>query len=308
MRVLFAAALAAMLPFAASAASLDAVSLLRQFNLITVGDVAVQSLHVHGRALIGGTVTGNLLEVDHDNIDAIVASDYDELILTNATSASHVRVMNGGTASFNGNGSGIEASKRSDTAVAPDDYVTVLSDFATLLADLPANAVADKATYSNRIIFDTGLVEGIATFSITAADLANRDVAFALNAAQAIVINVTGSGDFNLYSNLLGDKSLSRNIIWNFTGFDNVNLYRSLYGSVLAGDSHVYLGADLEGSLFAGSLTGQAQLHVQPLSFPDLTKRDTAPVLNDPAPVPVPASLPLLAGGLALAAALRRRA
>lgn len=306
MRVLFAAAFAATLPFGAFAASLDAVSLLRQFNLVSVGDVAVQSLHVHGRALIGGTVSGNLLEVDHDNIDAIVASDYDELIVMNATAASNARVMNGGTASFNGNGSRIEASKVSDTAVAPDDFVEVLTNFSSLLAGVAANAVADTTTFGNRITFDTGRTEGIATFTITAADLANRDIAFALNNAEAIVINVVGTGDFNLFSNTQGDKTVSQNIIWNFIGFDNVNLNRSLYGSVLAGDSHVYLGADLEGSLFAGSLTGQAQLHVQPLNFPQATAPIALPPLS-PSPVPVPASLPLLAGGLALVAALRRR-
>ena len=210
LKTLFAAAAIAVAPFAsAQAATLDAVELLQQFNLITTGDVQVNSLHVHGRALIGGKMTGNLAEVNHDNIDNLVASDFDELILGERTSGTNVRVLNGGTVSTTGSGGDI--------------------------------------------------------------------------------------GTLNWNTNSIGDKSVSTNVIWNFVGFDQINITSTIWGQILADGSDVYFSTDLEGSLFAKNVTGQAQIHVQTLDYPN------------PQPVPLPATLPLILVGLGAFGVLRRR-
>ena len=296
LKTLFAAAAIAVAPFAsAQAATLDAVELLQQFNLITTGDVQANSLHVHGRALIGGKMTGNLAEVNHDNIDNLVASDFDELILGERTSGTNVRVLNGGTVSTTGSGGYIDAASVSTPAVAPEDYAAILSEFSDNLALLSSTASADKTTFSNRISFDSAASGGTTVYDITAADLAGREVELLLNGADNIVINVTGSGTLNWNTNSIGDKSVSTNVIWNFVGFDQINITSTIWGQILADGSDVYFSTDLEGSLFAKNVTGQAQIHVQTLDYPN------------PQPVPLPATLPLILVGLGAFGVLRRR-
>lgn len=284
----------------AQAASLDAVSLLQQFNLITTGDVQVNSLHVHGRALVGGKMTGNLAEVNHDNIDNIVASDYDELVLGTATSGTQVRVLNSGSASFGGGGGYIDAKTKSSPAAAPENFGQVLNDFSADIAGTSANATADKATLSNRISFNQSATGGTSVYAITAADLLNREIALDLNGADNIFINVTGTGTFDLMSNFIGSSGIADSVIWNFTGFSQINLYRSIWGQVLAANSNVFFSSDIEGTLFANNVTGQAQVHVHKLAY-------SQPETPAATPVPLPAGLPLLLGGLGAIAMLRRR-
>ena len=294
--VLLAAAIFAAPFSAAQAASLDAVDLLQQFNLITKGDVQANSLHVHGRALIGGGLTGNKVDVNMDNIDTIVASDFDDLIVGNATSGTKVHLHNGATASMNGTPGLVEAGSYTTPAVMPDDYAAILDDFSAQLAGIDATAMAVKNSDGNLITFGAAASGGTTYYDIVAADLMNRDIDLLLNGAESIVINVTGTGTFNLNSNFRGNKAVSANVIWNFTGFDTVNLYRSIWGQVLAGDSHVYFNADIEGSLFADTVTAQAQVHVQPLQF-------TPPVSQ----VPLPAGAWFMLAGFGAFGALRAR-
>lgn len=293
------------LPSMAPAASLDPVQLLRQFNLITTGDVNVQSLHVHGRALIGGGLTGNIAEINHDNIDSIEASDFDDLALGNATAGTQARVLNNGSASFTGTPGMMEASIKSSPARLPENFGTVLSDFSTSLAGKTANATADKTTLSNRITLGGALLDEIAVFDLVESDFMNREISLSLNGASAILVNVRSTDadkSFDLMSNFIGDKTVARNVIWNFIGFDTVQLDHSIYGQVLAKDAHVKLRADSEGSIFAARLTAQAQVHVQLLDFPEPPDFETPP-----AAVPLPAGLPMMLAGILAILGLRRQ-
>ncbi|SFB14656.1 VPLPA-CTERM protein sorting domain-containing protein [Poseidonocella pacifica] len=297
MKKIILAAITAVFPAVTQAASLSAVELLREFSLITTGDVTVNSLHVHGRALIGGGMTGNLAEINHANIDSIVPSLFDELILVNAT-ASSVRVLNSGSASFTGVPTFMDAATSSSPAVPPLAFGTVMSTFSDTLGVVVATGAADKTTFSNRIILDTAAIGGVSVYDLVEADFTHRDVELKLNGADSIVVNVRATAtdkEFALQSNFLGDKSISQNVIWNFLGFDSLRLERSIYGQVLAKGSDVFFSSDIEGSLFADTVTAQAQIHVQPLDFSETT------------PVPLPAGLPLLGAGIVAFGALRLR-
>lgn len=296
-KTLMAAALA-LAPFgAAQAATLDAVSLLQQFGLITTGDVKVNSLHVHGRALIGGSLTGNFAEVNNGNIDPKVASDYDELVLGKATSSTKVRVNNHGTASYNGTPGELYADVKSTPALMPENYGAILDAFSNELDSLVANATVTKVG-GNGLKFNAASSDGVMVYDVTAADFMNRDISLELNGADLVVINVSGSGTFNVMSNFNYDAALSKKVVWNLSGFDKVNLQRSVKGQILAGGMEVAFGSDIEGTLFAGSVKAGAQVHIQTLDY-------EAP---DPvSPVPLPGTLPLLLAGAGALAVVRRR-
>ena len=292
------AAVLALAPLScAQAATLDAVSLLQQFGLITTGDVSVGALKVHGRALIGGSLTGNLAEVNNGNIDSKVASVYDELVLMSATSGTHVRVNNHGSASYNGTPAELFADVTSDTAVAPDNYGAVLSDFSDDLAAMTATASATKVG-TNELVFDAAASGGITVYDLAAADFLNRNISLSLNGADLVVINVSGTGTFDVMSNFNYDAALSQKVIWNLSGFSAVNLQRTVKGQILADGMEVSFNSDLEGALFADTVNAGAQIHIQTLDYSEPP---------EPPAVPLPASLPLLlagAGGLVL---MRRR-
>lgn len=295
----------ALCPVASSATTLGPIELLQQFSLITTGDVRVDSLHVHGRALVGGELTGNLAEVNHRNIDTLVASDFDELIVGSATAGTQVRVLNQGSASFSGTPGYIDTDQnvpglQSSPAVLPDGFDTTLSAFSDTLEGQAATAVA--TTTNNQISFDAASSGGTSVYDITEADLQNRNIGFNLNGADQILINVRASAqdtDFTLMSNATGNMSISTHVIWNFIGFDTLTLQRSIWGQVLADETDVYFTADIEGSLFADNVRGAAQIHVQTTQFEVPNADLTA--------VPLPAGGLLMLGGLAMLGGLRRR-
>lgn len=292
------AAAVALAPFgAAQAATLDAVSLLQQFGLITTGNVTVSALKVHGRALIGGSLSGNMAEVNNGNIDAKVASDFDELVLGSATSGTKVRVNNNGSASYNGTPSELYANVKSTPAIAPENYAAILDAFAADLGAMTATASATKVG-GNGLSFNASSTGGVTVYDMTAADFQNRDISLALNGADLVVINVSGTGTFNVLSNFNFDATLAKNVIWNLSGFSSVNLQRSIKGQVLAGGMAVSFNSDIEGTLYAGTVQAGAQLHIQTLDY------EVPPPVSQ---VPVPATLPLLLAGAGAFAVLRRR-
>jgi len=297
-RVIGAASLALLPAFGAQAASLDAIELLTQFNLITTGDVHSGGLHVHGRALIGGGLTGNMAEINRDNMDSVVASEFDELIIGNATSGTQVRVLNGGSASANGTAGTLDAATKSSPAVMPEDYAAVLGDFSADLAAMSATATADTTTLGNRISFNAAASGGTTVYDVTAADFMGREIELLLNGASNIIINVSGSGIFDLAGNTIGDGSIASSVIWNFTGFDKINFKSGFRGTILAGGTDISYVTEMWGSIFADDVEAGSQIHVYNTTYtppPGVT------------PVPVPAALPLMLAGLGVLGATRLR-
>ncbi|WP_238371227.1 collagen-binding domain-containing protein [Heliomarina baculiformis] len=284
----------------AQAAQLTATELLQQFNVITTGDVVNKGgLHIHGRALIGGTLSGDMAEVNNDGVDGIIASDYDELIIGNATSDTKARVLGGGSASFNGtptqmdmNGGGVSSSP----AVMPDNYAAILDAFSTDLKKLATNATVDTTTFTNVAIFDEASTGGTSVYNISQSDLDGRNIDLLLNGADNIVINVIGSGDFDLTQGFRGSKDVSKDVIWNFVGFDELYFGVSMWGTILASGAEVTYHNDVEGTLYADSVIAHGQMHIQPTTY--------VPPVSE---VPLPASMVLLMGGFAGLGALRLR-
>ena len=288
----------------AQAASLSAVELMNQYVLVTEGDVTGNSLHVHGRALVGGDINMNgfaeINNVNADEVAMVAPSDFDELVVLGDIK-SDTRVNQSGDAAVQGSTNDklyFNGGSLSTAFAAPENFVSTLETLSSDLASLDSTVLTgDGNEWWNRLTISEGGV-----YSMTATELTSiKGFTYTFGADETVIINVTGDGA-TFQANAEGmSKELSRNVIWNFLSDTTVSLKSSIYGTVLAMDATVDFSSDIEGSLLAQSVFANAQVHTQ--SF-----RGTLPETPETPVVPLPAGFPLILTGLGAFAFLRRRA
>ena len=304
---------------AGEAATLGATDLLRQFNLVTKGDVTGSSgFHVDGRALVGGDYKVQAGSVVYMNRKGD-ASDHDDFIVKGRVE-SQVHVNNGGSAvagqgldKLNMNGGGSKSAYAEGSA--PAGYVQTLSNYAATLGSMAASSsgvvrqgsVHDRTnTYSI-----SGVADGIGVLSLTEADIrADRDFRFDLGKdVDWVVVNVRATQadkTFRLGSTFKAqDRNTASKVVWNFIGFDDV-IFDAMFaaGAILADGSRVQTtGGNIEGSVFADRFHGLSELHFTGLGEGRLPGDE----VRQPAPVPLPAGMPLLLSGFGLLARAHRR-
>ncbi len=291
----------------AYAGSLSATELLQQFNVITTGNVVSQGgFHVDGRALVGGDYTSNG-DVVYMN-GAGTDSGYADLIVQ-GTLTGAIQVNNGGsvmaasydtTPKLNGGGSLVAY----NTALVPENYGQVLSDYSAFLAS-QSQSDGVSVDWANNDFNAKGVTGDTAYFTITESQLATqRDFDFTFGSSTDwIVLNIYATEadkDFQL-DTAKAQQGLSTmaHVVWNFVGFETVTLDGLYQGTFLAdGATIINRGGNIEGSVFAENLISSSEVHANVIGeLPDAS----TPV------VPVPATLPLLLGGIGAIAALRRR-
>ncbi|SFR19518.1 collagen-binding domain-containing protein [Poseidonocella sedimentorum] len=301
MKSLFFAAALAVSGAAAQAATLSASETLEQFVLVTEGDLTGNSVHVHGRSLIGGDLStdnwSDFFNVNADEWPKIGASVFAELIVAgNATSSFNVN--QGGDLAVAGAISGTFNLNDGGSQVAFDAPENYWIQMEAMSADLSAAAASASAitlvkNAENKLAINAGGV-----YTISATELAGvGGISYGFAPDETVIINVTGDAAV-LSANMEGtDKGLAQNVIWNFESTNTVTLNASIFGTVVATDAKVTFHSDIEGSLIASLVDANAQIHVQ-------TFLGELPEIGQ---VPLPAALPLLLAGLGVFGAVARR-
>lgn len=306
-----AAGLAAVQP--AAATSLTASELLDQFGLITRGDVTSTS-EVEGRILIGGDLSGNMnTNFNLGSGGGVPASVFDEAIVAGTLmSGATLRVQNGGDASVGTVAGGTTVDLQGGGTLStgsvsvPEDYAAVLDAYSAMWA---ATAATATAVMNGQTLTFSATAEPVTVFEVTWSQLYSNngynisgiDYDLGANPDALIVINVSGtSGSFTNNNEL---AALGSQVIWNFYEAEDFTINARWVGAVLAPGAQVTTTTALEGTLYADSARLYGEVHRQ-----GFTGYEPAPEpAPEPPPVPLPAGLPLLAGGLAALAALRRR-
>ncbi|RWR09760.1 collagen-binding domain-containing protein [Paenirhodobacter populi] len=284
-------------PFgAAQAASLSAVELLQQYNLVVKGDLNSMQ-EVEGNVYVGGNLTGSALQAvkkkapvpDAGLANVVILGDNGVTLNINDPD---VTVVIGGTNTgvVNEAGRVITGSTPADLVLDPGTVFSTLDQWSDDLSHL-----ATTGTYTEG---EQGYTFGAGVYNISLDDFRKMAFTYDLAEGETIVFNVSGT-DLAIHKNWPGVPfELGRQVVWNFYEAENISIDAKVIGSVLAPNATLSsFSGSLEGSVFALAVNlTNGEIHLQQPDF-DI---DT-PV------VPVPATLPLLIGGLGALAALRRR-
>ena len=178
-------------------------------------------------------------------------------------------------------------------------------DLQALSDNLRSRTTTSVATYaSNKLTFDATSVTGpVAVFNITGAMLSqNGEMFFNLpmsgGSPLTTIINVSGTSIAHTINTNSGLAVNTPSVIWNFFEATTISFQSSLFGSVLATKAAVTNGARLNGSIVAGSLNQNAQIHLGTFNgFPG----------NGVAVVPEPAAWAMMIVGMGFVGAALRR-
>ena len=312
-------ALAALFPVAGTAATLDSVQLLQQYNLITSGDVVSQQ-EVEGHAYIAGNLSGNTVQFDFKDATVPDAGLAELVVLgDNSAMIKGQKGVNGSTIVIEGTNTGfVETANAAyvgtnngtiqnvDTILTDSTgYVLAKADIIDVLAATSAE-LSGLATTGTLTSTGQGYVFGSGIYNIDETYFGSGwpyEFTLAPAAGETTIINVSGTS-IALEENFVNTAyETAQSVLWNFYEATDLVLNRTLIGSVLAPNADVTINSTMEGTLFAKSANmAGGEIHLQ--QFTGSIPSD----VTAPSPVPLPAGLPLLLAAFGGLAFLRRKA
>lgn len=313
----------------ASAATIDAVDILRSFSVVALGNYTLSS-DQPAPAFVGGNFksNGNSINVNGGFSDGIVGTVSGGLIVGGSilpSGTSNVRgnvVIGAGQTvtqptppqrRFTVDGSTFELLKEGTTvtsgaSVPVADVATAFRTLSTNLAQTGNTAAITFAGDSNnpRLTFSNA-IDGIAVVNLTQEELSrivgrNRNAQFDLGGNNTVVLNVAGTS-FATNGGNLNLNGGNSNVIFNFFEATNIALNNTFGASILAPLADV--SANSGGSnifLVGNNVTQKIEIRSP---FTGNLPSFTPAVDPAPSPVPLPAAAFLLLASLGGLGALR---
>ncbi|MDY0870628.1 collagen-binding domain-containing protein [Dongia rigui] len=282
-------------------------------GLTVGGNIATNNLNLNkgGDIKVGGNITSNLNANFNGNGDLYAKGSVTNNANVNANGGDIYLggTVQSGNANANGGGqkfvnSAVPATVVPDVASEAATIKETLTTYSSYLSNLVANSATSG---TGKVTFDAAPgADGVAVFNISDAVAffgGANEFQFNLNGAKSIVINVSGAAGslITIAANFLAGiaTELADNTVWNFVDATDIVINNQFGGSILALLAHVTNNANIEGTLVAGKVTQNAEIHYN-------GGKDLPPVTK----TPIPAALPLFAaalGGLAYARRVRNR-
>lgn len=315
----------------AVAAPLTAGEILKQFNLVVLGN-ATSTSDVDGRAYIDGnlsggiyaghpndtpasayaglTVSGSASTVMVNGFGAVIGVDLSYSTINSGNSAIFGTASNsnfngpayvatsGLAIKFNGGKDPALATGTAATAATSTNFKNVLTGLSNQLKTLAGTGSTVTFTGNKAVFNAVADKNGMAVFDLSSIDtvlFSKGEFEFNLNGARTVILD-SDETNINIAANFLGGaaQSIGAKMIWNFYNATDMDIQSQFGGSVLAPLAHFSNENNIEGGLYVNTLTQKGEIHLQPFSG-DIPST----------PVPVPSTMLLLGSGLAWLANVR---
>ncbi|MFW2541847.1 collagen-binding domain-containing protein [Primorskyibacter sp. 2E107] len=278
----------------AQAATLSVQESLGTFNLVTQAYSGNQE--VEGRTYVGSTLSG--VTGQFGFAAPADGAGYAELSVNGDVVNSTINLQTGDTAQISG--ALVNATVNNGAAVTGASGLPEF-DFAAFLAESQALAAYDNTTGTNLSDMNNKKFGGASVVNATLADLASGGYSFDYSHGGTVIVNVSGTiGSFGM-NPLGGATDDAPNVLWNFYEATSISVNSVIEGHILAPLATMSgFNGSTEGSVIAAAVNlTNGELHQTAWS-------GTIPVIENYAPVPLPASGLLLIGAIG-ALVMRRK-
>ncbi|MET0262993.1 MAG: collagen-binding domain-containing protein [Rariglobus sp.] len=244
--------------------------LVREYNVITSGNLNLNNTHTDGSIAVGGnlTLTGNNVLAMHGNKVGPNPSVYlnGQLSVsgnsylnngyvyapnlnssTTYTGGSQRSLNNGGSLSYNTSHANSYVDPRNAPAPSGWNLTSTFSELAAISNTLAASSPTGTINFTNnQIVLSTSLTSGVAVFNVDASQLAGVsgiNIQINVPADMVYVINVLNAGGQTLFGGSNNNGNVGQNndqLLWNIVPDSNPNTSNSItlgsnfYGSILA--------------------------------------------------------------------------
>jgi choice-of-anchor A domain-containing protein len=266
--------------FATASLSASAIP-LSDYNLILLGDLNSNSIHVYEKTFIGGNINATgwvefgsrMDKSSRENSLEVVGNLNGPGMHVQAGYAAYSGNNNLGNVNCNGNGLGGGACRTAgaDLSGKAADLTQQLYSGSQEFASLLGNGDLFTKGNDKKLQYDGS--DKVAVFNLDGTSLFNQNSNWSLfaGAAETVIINVSGfnivnAGGVNLNNGFgahAGGTNLgASNILWNFYEATSIDFgSMRMNGSVLAPYANVTMKNDFDGALAAKSYSGSGQVH-----------------------------------------------
>jgi choice-of-anchor A domain-containing protein len=231
------------------------------YNAYTSGSFSSSGSDTEGKIAAGGSVNLSSYSVAEKNKggNALVAGG----AVNFSSGTVYGNAISGGAASYSG--VNVTGTTSSGSAV-PVNFSLISADLASASSYLISSAAQSQGVLGTVLFqystlnFTSTATSGLVFFDVTAAQLANTNLAFHVNSGTTVIVNVTGQTSGTIGAGGF-DGVNANNTLFNFVDATNLNL-ASFNGSILATNAAVTASnGRIDGTLMANSYNGTSQLN-----------------------------------------------